>query len=255
MSICLTAINRYPIKGLNQEPLQRVSLQASKRLPGDRIFALAHGSAPWQAATPQWLPPKHFYSLRNEPRLAQLEAHFDCESGRLTLHRQNREVVRANIREPLGRTIIGEFFANFLGPDGRGLPKLVEAAPSHPLTDVPDPWVSMINLDTLEDLARVARRKLDPRRFRANLWISGAGAWKERDWLGREIKIGRVRLKVVEMIERCAATNVDPDRAEPDMNLPLMLQRGYGHRCMGVYCKVMSDGEIKVGDQIGNPGP
>lgn len=66
MTITLTAINRYPIKGLNGEALQRVTLKAGQRLPGDRIFALAFGSAPWQATAPQWLPPRHFYSLRNE---------------------------------------------------------------------------------------------------------------------------------------------------------------------------------------------
>lgn len=253
MTITLTAINRYPIKGLNGEALQRVTLKAGQRLPGDRIFALAFGSAPWQATAPQWLPPRHFYSLRNEARLAQLQAHYDFENGLLTLYRQDREVARGDIHTPVGRAIIGQFFAEFLGPDGRGLPKLLEAAPAHPLTDVPDPWISLLNLDTLEDLARVARRELDPRRFRANLWIAGAGAWKEREWLGREIEVGRVRLRVVEMIERCAATNVNPESAERDINLPLLLQRGYGHRCMGVHCMVMRGGEIEVGDEVREP--
>lgn len=250
MSISLRAIYRYPVKGLNGESLEQVPLEAGKRVPGDRLFALAHGSAPWDASGPRWLPPKYFYTLRNEPRLAQINAHFDSASGRLSLQREGREVARGDIRDPLGRTIIGQFFADFLGPDGRGLPKLVEAAPNSGLTDVPEPWVSLLNLDTVDDLARVARQELDPRRFRANLWISGASAWQEREWLGREIQVGAVRLRVAEMIERCAATNVNLETAERDINLPLLLQRGYGHRYMGVYCMVMRGGEVAVGDEM-----
>src|SRR5690554_301985 len=253
MTIRLRAIYRYPVKGLNGEPLDRIALEAGKRLPGDRAFALAHGSAPWQAGESQWLPPKFFHSLRSEPRLAQLAAQYDSETSRLTLQREGRVVARGELNDPLGRTIIGQFFADFLGPDGRGVPKVVAAGPDSGLTDVPDSWISLLNLDTVDDLGRVARRELDPRRFRANLWISGAGAWKEREWVGREVQLGAVRLRVVEMIERCAATNVNLESAERDINLPLLLQRGYGHRYMGVYCMVVQGGEIAVGEELQEP--
>ena len=105
----------------------------------------------------------------------------------------------------------------------------------------------------MKDLERVTRSPVDPRRFRANVWIEGAPAWQEFDWVGREISIGRLRLKVVEPIERCAATNVNPDTAERDMNIPLTLRRGFDHICMGIYAEVLNDGEIAIGDALDAP--
>ncbi len=39
-------------------------------------------------------------------------------------------------------------------------------------------------------------------------------------------------------------------RRARDMNIPLALQRGFGHVDMGVYAKVLTAGEITVGDRI-----
>ena len=50
--------------------------------------------------------------------------------------------------------------------------------------------------------------------------------------------------------ERCAATNVNPETAERDMNLPLTLRKGFGHMDMGVYAKVVSGGQIAPGDAV-----
>jgi hypothetical protein len=56
---------------------------------------------------------------------------------------------------------------------------------------------------------------------------------------------------VVKPISRCAATNVNPETAERDLNLPLALQKGFGHPNMGIYARVASAGPIAVGDTIG----
>jgi hypothetical protein len=69
-------------------------------------------------------------------------------------------------------------------------------------------------------------------------------------WVGREIAIGKTRLRVVKPITRCAATNVNPETAARDMNIPLTLQEGFGHIHMGVYARVIDGGEIAVSDTI-----
>lgn len=249
MAASIADICRYPVKGLNAECLERVTLSAGEGLPGDRRFALAHGSTAFDPETPQWLPKTHFLMLMRDEKLAQLRASFDFESGVLTVQRAGKPVARGRITEPTGRTLIGQFFAGFMGRAARGTPHLVEA-PGHMFSDAREKYVSMINLESVADLERVMRRPVAPARFRANLYFRGAPAWSEFDWIGREIRLGDVRLKIDARIDRCAATNVNPETAERDMNVPLTLQRGFGHADMGVYARVVEGGDIALGDAI-----
>lgn len=249
MAATIADLCRYPVKGLNAECLDRVTLSAGEGLPGDRRFALAHGSTAVDPETPQWLPKTHFLMLMRDEKLAQLRASFDSDSGTLTVRRAGKPVARGRITEPTGRTLIGQFFAGFMGRAARGTPHLVEA-PGHMFSDAREKYVSMINLESVADLERVMRRPVAPARFRANLYFRGAPAWSEFDWIGREIRLGDARLKIEARIDRCAATNVNPETAERDMNVPLTLQRGFGHADMGVYARVVEGGEIALGDTI-----
>jgi len=252
----IAAIWRYPVKGLAGERLDSVALTAVDVLPHDRRFALAQGSTRFDPAAPAYLKPDHFHQLKREEKLAQLGVAFDPDTGVLTLSRKGKPVVRGDATDPTGRLVLTQFFATFLGAGARGVPKLL-AAPGHSFTDSPDRTVSVLNLASVQDLERVVRAPVDPRRFRANLWLEGLEPWQEAEWVGRSIALGppgrQLRLKVVEPIVRCAATNVDPETAERDLNIPLGLQRGYGHCTMGVYCEVLDDGEIAVGEAADVP--
>src|SRR3546814_5034943 len=74
--------------------------------------------------------------------------------------------------------------------------------------------VSLINLASIHAFERVARQPVDPRRFRGNFLIEDLPAWEEFGWIDREIRIDAARLRVVRRIQRCAATNVNPETAE-----------------------------------------
>ncbi len=252
MPITLAQICRYPVKGLNAERLARVHLTPGEALPQDRRFAIAHGSTVFDAKAPEWQPKTRFLMLMRDERLAQLRVSFDEASGDLAISRAGKRVVHAKATEPLGRTLIEQFLAGFLGAAARGAPKLLEA-PGHSFADAREKCVSLINLASVHDLERVVRQPIDPLRFRANLYIEGAPAWSEFDWAGTEIEIGGARLRVTRPIDRCAATNVDPETAARDMNIPLALKRGFGHVHMGVYAEVVSGGEIATGDRIAAP--
>ena len=71
-----------------------------------------------------------------------------------------------------------------------------------------------------------------------------------RDRPGRTLRIGDTELHVEELIARCAATNKDPKSATRDMNIPLLLERGFGHTEFGVYARVLKYGTIRPGDTI-----
>jgi hypothetical protein len=57
-------------------------------------------------------------------------------------------------------------------------------------------------------------------------------------------------LAVTKRIQRCAATDVNPETAERDLNIPKALMRGYGHVHMGVYARVVTGGNIATGDEV-----
>jgi uncharacterized protein len=249
MSINIAAIYRYPVKGLSPEPLQRVALKAGEGLPQDRRFALAHGSTRFDVDAPAWMPKTNFLMLARNERLARLKTSFDDATGVLTIQRDGKTVASGNLQELGGRTVIEQFFAAYMGSESRGAPKLVEA-PGHMFSDVDRKVVSIIGLESVRDLERVVRAPIDPRRFRANVYIEGGRPWEEFDWIDRELRLGSVRLKVVKRIQRCAATNVDPESGQRDLNIPLSLQQGYQHADTGIYAEVLDGGTVAVGDAL-----
>ncbi len=249
MPITVAEIYRYPVKGLNAERLGHVALAPGEGLPHDRRFAIAHGSTQFDPKTPEWLPKTHFYMLMRDDKLAQLRVTFDEASGDLAIQRAGKQVVHAKASEPLGRTVIEQFFAGFLGTAERGAPKLLEA-PGHMFCDVREKCVSLVNLASVKDLERVVRQPVHAARFRANLYLSGLPAWAEFDWPGHEIALGGARLRVMDPINRCAAINVNPETALRDTNILLALRRGFGHTNMGVYAEVISGGTLAEGDAL-----
>ena len=234
-------ICRFPVKGLNAETLERVALTPGQGLPDDRRFAIAYGLGTGAR--------RGFYDLVQEERLAQLRVTYDPAGPTLTLSRQGRQVVSANPCDQTGCMLLNQFFAGFLTGSRRGTPTFQEVGADGRDEALPNP-VSLINLASIRDFERVARQPVDPRRFRGNILFDGLPAWAEFGWIGREIRIGTARLKVFERTQRCAATNVNPDTAERDMNIPLTLRKGFGHLDLGVYAEVVSGGEVKPGDDV-----
>lgn len=250
MTITLNEIHRYPVKGLSPERMETVLLSEGDALPFDRRFALALGSTPVSGAIAEWMPKSSFLCLMRNEKLAQLETVFDDETQTLTVRRAGNQVARGQLTQKIGRTMIEDFFAAFMKDEARGRPKLVEAADGHALSDHDSPVISIINLNSVKDLARVVGREIDPRRFRGNFMIDGLDAWAEFDLCGKQVTVGDALLDIVMPIDRCAATNVNPSTAERDLNIPKDMMRGYGHIDCGVFARVANGGQVKAGDEL-----
>lgn len=249
MSGVVTAIFRYPVKGLSADPLERIEVAAGETLPFDRAWAIENGLSRFDPENPRHLPKICFLMLMRDERLAALEARFDAESQRLTLLRGGRQVATGLLRERSGRQILEQFLSAFMAESLRGPPRIV-AAPGHSFTDTAAKLVHLVNLRTVQTLERTIGRPVDPLRFRPNLVIDGPDAHAELDWIGREIAIGSVRLKVTERTGRCAATNVDPSTGARDMDIPAIIQRKWGHTDVGVYAEILSPGPLSIGDAV-----
>lgn len=256
MASTIAAIYRYPVKGLSAEPLERVTLAPGRCLPHDRRFAIALPSTRFDPARPEWLAKTHFVMLMRDEALAQLRTKFDETSGELTIEDDAGLALKACITRPEGCGQICDFLADFLG-DAVARPLRVVEAPGHTFADArrkpdatTDQYVSLINLASIAALEERVEVPVDPLRFRANIYFEGPPAWCELDWLGSEIGLGGARLRVIAAITRCAATQVNPDTAERDLDIVGELQRGFGHNLMGVYAEVAEGGEIAFGDRL-----
>jgi uncharacterized protein YcbX len=187
--------------------------------------------------------------LRQNARIAALQSVFDARSGRMAIRAPDGNSVSANALTAAGREEIGRFLATFLGDEARGSPRFLHV-PGHVFCDQRRPAVSLINLASLRDFeARVGARR-HRRRFRANVWFSGSGAWSELGWVGREIQLGGAVLRVVKRIARCPATEVNPLTAERDANPVEELRRIYGHTDLGIHAEVIEGGRFEVGDGV-----
>jgi len=249
MAVTVVDICRYPVKGLNAESLERVSLAPGEGLPHDRRFAIAHGSARFEREAPRWLPRTNFFMLLRDEKLALLRTTYGPETGKLAIERAGKQVVSADPTDPVGRTLLAGFFSGYLAGSARGAPKLLEAE-GHMFSNAPEKLVSVVNLASVRDLERVVREPVHPLRFRANLYIDGAPPWDELTWTGREMRIGGAGLAIGAPIERCGATNVDPESGARDLNIPRALEAGFGHARMGIYATVTKAGDIARGDEV-----
>jgi uncharacterized protein YcbX len=245
----IAKIYRYPVKGLSAEALPRVAVIPGEGLPGDRRYALAHGSTAFDPANPAWMAKHNFLMLAKNERLAKLETKFDDATTTLAILRNGRQVASGDLSTSTGRLLIEQFFAAFMTGETRGNPKIVEA-PGHMFSDTARKVVSLIGLASLRDLERVARAPVDPIRFRANLYFDGGKPWEEFEWLGRELVAGSTRLRVLDKIDRCAATTVNPKTAERDLQIPRLLMDGFRHVDCGVYAQILAPGDIAEGDAL-----
>lgn len=244
----LSEIWRYPVKSLAGEMLESIEVEAGRRLPEDRRFAILKGSGSVEPGVTAWASKRSFFNLMNDEKLATLGLSFDAREGVLTLERNGRQVARGKVTEPLGRTLIDQFLTAFLGSAG-AQPKLVESAGAA-FTDEEEPFVSLLNLASIRDLERVLGKPADPRRFRGNLLVEGLHPWVERNWIGKRVRIGEVEMSIAEPIERCAATEVAPEQGVRDLPVLKSLARGFAHLEMGVFARIEKGGLLKPGDPL-----
>ena len=240
----------FPVKGLSPQPLRRACLLAGQPIAHDRHYAIENGPSGFDPEAPSHLPKQRFLMLMRDERLARLKSRFDEATHELTIAREGSEVARGDLRNPAGRIAIERFLAAYCADELRGEPKVLTAQ-GHSFSDVARKVVSIVNLASVRAIEAVVGVRVDPLRFRANLYVAGWPAWHEFTLLGGSVTVGpQARIKIVKRIVRCAATNVDPDSGARDLEIPRALVSHFGHGDCGVYGEVVIDGEITIGDRI-----
>ncbi len=247
MDATRAALYRYPVKGLSEQLLAEVAVEAGQTIPFDRAYAIENGPGAFDDAAPRHLPKAAFLCLMRDERLATLETAFDTETSSLTLARDGEVQARGALNTAEGRAAIETFIARDMAAQLRGRPRVVSAA-GHSFSDVKEKCLHIVNLASVRALEQATGCAVDPMRFRANVLIDGLEPWAELDWVGREIGLGAARGHVFKRTVRCAATNVDPATGVRDGDLPDAIFRAQGHRDFGIYATIVSGGMIRNGD-------
>jgi uncharacterized protein YcbX len=251
MTIRIASLQRYPVKGLSPETLSSVALTKGDYFPGDRLFAIENGPAGFEPDNPQHQPKIKFLMLMRNESLARLKTRYIDSITTLFIEQGGREVARGDLSTPGGRLAIEAYFRRFMPKELRGPPKVLSAPDGFRFTDSRRGFVSLINLASVRELENVVGAPVDPLRFRGNIHVEGLKAWEEFDLVGQVLTApSGLRLKVTKRIERCAATNVDPDTGIRDLEIPKSLMKAYGHFDCGIYAEVVSDGSLEAGGSL-----
>ena len=256
----VTGLYQYPIKGLSPQPASMVRVEAGKPLPFDRVFALARPGVAVTAEEPKWAKKGLFVMLMLDEGLASVRTHLDQKTLLLTVRAGNeageqprdRPLLSANLDDHAARRDVEAFFHR-LAPSLRAAPVLVRARDGH-FMDKPDNVISLINLATVRSLEQQWGYRIDPLRFRANIYIDGAPPWEEFNWIGSDIRLGEALFRVDRRNGRCGATNVDPMTGRRDLDIPGSLRKAFGHKDLGVYLVARTDACVAVGDGVELPG-
>ena len=253
----LKKIFRYPIKGLSGENLNEILLEKNQVLPGDREYALARSHVVFDEINPVYLRKTNFLALVKDDNLAKLNTKFISKSKRLIIKVDKKIVLDEMLVNETNINKVEVFFQKFLNLGDNNKPKLVKGRNNentknlkHTFSDLPEKAISIINLNTIINFEKKIGKKIALSRFRANLLIDDIDPWKEFDWVDKKIKIGESVLKVFKRTQRCAATNVNPENAIRDINIPNEINSYFGHLDLGVYAKVKKTGVISVNDKL-----
>jgi uncharacterized protein YcbX len=250
MAAALVEIRRYPVKSLGGEALAEVALTPGRGLVNDRRYALVPAAPGAPVPEPGWRPKARCIALVRHAALARLAARFDDAAGILTVAKGGRNLAQGRPEDAAERTRLEAVLNGELAREVGSGAALVAAGANTMLTDVDAPFVSLVNAASVRALQTALGAALDPLRFRANFLFDGAPAWSERRWIGRRIRLGGAVLEVVEPIERCAATEVNPATALRDRNVLRALADGFGHVEMGIYAKVVGGGVAAVAARL-----
>lgn len=246
MTGTVAALWRHPIKSHGRQALDAITLIAGQTMPYDRRWAVTSGASRYQGG---WDECHAFMIGTRNPALAAMTATLDEESQ--TVHLQHPALPDISIQPDDPQSAAAFItWVTPLTPPGRAAPHAIVTAGQRGMTDTKYPSVSIMNTASHAAVADQLGKPLEPERWRGNIWLDGLPPWAEWDWIGRDIRIGAVTLRIQERIARCAHTAASPETGLRDADTLGALRDGWTHTDFGVYAAVMTGGRIALGDEL-----
>ena len=255
MTAFVSDIFRYPVKGLGGQRLDGARVCPGAGLAFDRRFILAivddHSSMYEDERA--WRPWQYCITLKKHDIIARLQSAVHKTPGgfALTITADDGISGASGISEsaPIDDDGNGDFDGiNRWLRDLLDDPRINVQPCRRPAWDERDMPVSIVNADTVAEFAARCGGDMTTARFRANIIVSQMPPWSEHET--KRITIGDTRFCVLADIPRCAATQVNPQTAQRDAKVPLLLHKHYGHNHLGVYADPQSAADIQTGAAV-----
>jgi len=229
------AIFRYPVKSMRGEPLDVADL-GWHGIDGDRRLAFRRmhdrSGLPWLTASK--LPELLLFT----PERRENGTHADLPT---------------HVRTPDGEEMpaFGEDLAAEVGRRYGAPVQMMQLR--HGIFD--DACISVIALDTVREIARLAGQNPDVRRFRPNVVVRSLRSvpFQEDEWLGGVLSFGEgddAPATTVTMRDvRCSMVNLDPNSAHSAPEVLKAVVRANQNNA-GIYGAVTRTGRVAVGQPI-----
>ena len=255
MDCFVSSINYCPVKSLSYQSINSCNIKKDLGMLNDRIFAFSRGVELDKAELIEKNPNERklnlLLTLKNSPMLNKYN--FIYSDKKLSLTFNNKELMKVSTDNEEETLLLSN--------------KLTELEPSlvkpilflknseFPFFDTTHSKnifnsISLINLNSIKDFEKKINKEVEFQRFRANFYVDGIGAWEERNWIGKIIKINNTSFKVEKNIPRCVAINLKPKTDDNSLNLLQSLKKTYNHFDMGVYLHALEDGKVDLGNKV-----
>lgn len=89
----------------------------------------------------------------------------------------------------------------------------------------------------------------DGRRLRPNIVIGGVEGLAERDWEGRQIRVGSAVIQIHDLRGRCVMTTYHPDTQVQDLSVLRKIVDDFGGK-LALNCSIVVSGAIRTGDAV-----
>jgi uncharacterized protein len=227
----VVALRRYPVKSLGGERLDELEIEP-RGVVGDRLWALVDGDGKLASGKGS----RRFRAVRG------LMLHgAGLDDGELVITLADGRSARP------GQPAMAELVEAMAGPGWRLARE--DAVPHHDAAPI-----HLATTSTLAALTQALGRPVDAERLRPNVLVDTGDdpVFAEDAWVGRDLAIGGVRLRVRERTERCVM--VDHPRAGmppfPGSRGVLKTAGRLNAACAGVYADVVVAGPIRAGDPV-----
>tara|TARA_E500000081_G_scaffold145538_1_gene167519 strand:- start:243 stop:1028 length:786 start_codon:yes stop_codon:yes gene_type:complete len=259
MSATISSINYCPVKSVSFQTIEKCEIKKNIGITGDRVFAFAKDLDLDQAKLFEKSPDDRkgkwnkVLTLKNSPALNKYN--FFIKAEKLTLTLKDQEILTIDINQLSEREALSAKITEL--ENSLKQPIILMKNNNFPFFDTSISnkvdfvnSVSLLNIQSINDFQNKIEEKIEVSRFRGNIYIDGIEPWKEREWIGKIIKINNVFFKVEKNIPRCVAINLKPKTDNSSLNLLQLLKKNYNHFDMGVYLTPLNDGLINISDAI-----